>query len=454
MDSKTRLSGRTWFNLVLFGLMGQIAWNVENMYFNTFLYNSVYKGASQAAVNAAPDVMTSISRMVAFSALTAVLTTFLMGNLSDSLNRRKLFISIGYIAWGAVTACFGFITRDNIALLLKLSDEGKILTATVTAVIIADCIMTFVGSTGNDSAFNAWVTDVTDNSNRATVESVLALLPVAAMGVVIALGAVVDSVGYSTFFIVLGCSVVVCGVLGMFSLTETRGGGRSESRQYFKDLLYGFKPSVIKQNSTLYIILSAICIYSVAVQVFFPYLLIYLEHGLGVSIDMLSQLKPVHFAIIGIGLVLAIVGIVGVGRLVDKFGKRIFLIVAGLCFIIGLFAAGRATRLGSFAACAIPLLIGYALLGILLNAAVRDYTPEDKVGLFQGVRMIFFVLIPMYIGPKIGDLACRLSEKQYVNEYGVAQSVPTAEMFTAAAVVSLFIIIPVAALYKRLAKNN
>ena len=35
---KTKLSSRFWLALVLFGLMGQIAWVVENMYLNVFIY--------------------------------------------------------------------------------------------------------------------------------------------------------------------------------------------------------------------------------------------------------------------------------------------------------------------------------------------------------------------------------------------------------------------------------
>ena len=209
MKTKSKLKGIQWFNLILFGLMGQIAWAVENMYFNTFLYNSVYNGASQTAVNGSIDVMDAISRMVAFSAVTAVVTTFIMGVLSDRVNNRKWFISIGYILWGIITACFGFITRDNIALLFSLQDEVKILTATVVTVIVMDCVMTFMGSTSNDSAFNAWVTDITDVTNRATTESVLALMPVFAMGIVMALGGLVGVVGYPTFFIVLGAVVNV-----------------------------------------------------------------------------------------------------------------------------------------------------------------------------------------------------------------------------------------------------
>ena len=38
---KAKLGGRTWAALLTFGLVGQIAWVIENMYFNVFLYNTI-----------------------------------------------------------------------------------------------------------------------------------------------------------------------------------------------------------------------------------------------------------------------------------------------------------------------------------------------------------------------------------------------------------------------------
>ena len=35
---KTKLSSRFWVALTLFALVGQVAWVVENMYFNVFIY--------------------------------------------------------------------------------------------------------------------------------------------------------------------------------------------------------------------------------------------------------------------------------------------------------------------------------------------------------------------------------------------------------------------------------
>ncbi len=445
---QNKLGARLWFNLIIFGFMGQIAWNVENMYFNTFLYNSIYNGASQNAVNNSVDVMTAISLMVALSAATAVITTFLIGTLSDKLGKRKIFISLGYVLWGIVTGAFGFISTENTAKIFNLSDEVKILTVTVSLVIIMDCIMTFMGSTSNDAAFNAWVTDVTNSKNRATAESVLAILPVLAMVLIMGIAGIATS-DYSKFFIILGVTVSVCGIIGMFSLKDS-GDGVKKDTPYFKELLYGFRADVIKENARLYLSLAAVCIFSTAVQVFFPYIFIYLTNVLGFDLNnIMSNLTPPVLIAAPIVLVAIIALIVLMGRLIDKIGKDKFIVVSAVLFIAGLVLTGFADSLSKFIVCVIPLLAGYALLMIMLNAAVRDFTPEGKVGLFQGVRMIFVVLVPMVIGPIIGNIVCRVSSVKYINDYGVETSAPGNVMFFAAAAVGILIVIPLIPLIKK-----
>ena len=125
-----KLSKRIWLNICVFSFMGGLAWNIENMYFNTFLYDSIYGGASANALANVMAPTTAISRMVALSAVTAVVTTFIMGTLSEKMKNRKAFISFGYIAWGIITALFGFITKDNVASIFGLSDGVKIVITT------------------------------------------------------------------------------------------------------------------------------------------------------------------------------------------------------------------------------------------------------------------------------------------------------------------------------------
>ena len=74
---------RNWYMLILFGLLGQIAWSVENMYFNLFVFDTI-----------APD-LDAVTLMVQLSGITATLATLLAGTLSDKLGNRRSFISIG-----------------------------------------------------------------------------------------------------------------------------------------------------------------------------------------------------------------------------------------------------------------------------------------------------------------------------------------------------------------------
>ena len=176
---KTRLGGRTWAALLTFGLFGQIAWVIENMYFNVFLYNTISGDTSM------------IAAMVAWSAVTATVTTLVMGALSDRLGRRKALIVIGYLLWGVSIGAFAFIKRSPLA--------GAAHSAAVL-VVVMDCVMTFFGSTANDAAFNAWVTDVTVPENRGRVETVLAIMPLVAMLVVVSLFIIANTIKLATFY--------------------------------------------------------------------------------------------------------------------------------------------------------------------------------------------------------------------------------------------------------------
>ena len=445
----SKISGRLWFNMILFGLVGQLAWNVENMYFNTFLYNKIYAGVSQTAIDGSIPVMSAISLMVGLSAATAVITTFVMGTLSDRLNRRKLFISVGYILWGVITALFGLISRDNIAALLHLSDEVKILTATVWTVILMDCLMTFMGSTSNDSVFNAWVTDVTAPENRPKVETVFAALPIVATGVVVGVGSLAQAgvIGYDLFFLCLGGFVIACGVLGLFTLKEPEHRIRHSNANYWSDLFYGFRPSVIRTHKQLYLSLATLGFFAVAVQVFFPYLLIYLQYVILPTVPAFDLFDASYYICAAVCVAVLVAGIVILLKLGNKDKKKA-LIPGALCFLAGLLILGFAHDIRLLLLGLAPTVIGYASLMIMLNAAVRDFTPEDKAGQFQGIRMIFYVMIPMVVGPMLGNAASVSSAVRYTDEYGVSQVAPTSAMFLWAAAVAALVFLPLIFLMK------
>ncbi len=442
---ENKLSKRIWLNIVIFSLMGGIAWNLENMYFNTFLYGSIYEGVSAEALSGVMAPTTAISRMVALSAITAVVTTFIMGTLSEKMKKRKVFISVGYIIWGIITAAFGFISKENVAAVFGLTDEVKILAFSVWVVIIMDMIMTFMGSTSNDSAFNAWLTDVTNPAVRPTVETALIFVGLFGMLAVMGVGSLAQGgvVSYRDFFLGLGLVVALCGVAGLFTLEEPKIKGEKTDTNYWSDLFYGFRPSVVKENSKLYLILAALSIYSISVQVFFPYLFVYLEKVIlpGVVFDA----KTITVAVIAVAILAT--GVISLLKAAGNHKLKVYILTTVL-FIIGLSILSTTTNIIVVLIGIAPTLIGYVVLQIQLNAAVRDFIPEDKVGLFQGIRMIFVVLIPMVVGPAIGDIACRSSNLTII-EYGVEKLVPSTSMFLFAAVVAVLVFVPLAALIKK-----
>ncbi len=449
---KEKLTKLNWFTICLFSFMGGIAWNIENMYFNTFLYNSVYANASEAAMAGTMAPTTAISRMVALSAIAAVLTTFLMGTLSDKMKNRKLFISVGYLLWGIVTAVFGFLTRDNIASLFGLTDEAKILTTTVWVVIVMDIIMTFMGSTSNDAAFNAWLTDITTPKIRPTMETALTFVGFLSVVTVMGVGSLAQSgaVSYQNFFLVLGLIVAVCGAAGLFLIKNPEKPQQTNEPKssYWADLFYGFRPSVIRDNSRLYLTLLAVGFSSVAYQVFFPYLLVYLQYVVipdngGESFITTSVI--VTAVIVIIALIVSMVTLLKV----SAKNKAAGLIPSAILMTAGLVLLSTTTNIHVVLIGVVPTLVGNLVMGIQLNAAIKDFIPDGKAGLFQGIRMIFTVLIPMVLGPALGDLACRNSAVTYLNEYGVETIVPSSSMFAYSAVISVFVLIPLFFLIKK-----
>ena len=420
MNSK--ITKRIWATIILFGLFGQLAWVIENMYFNLFLYNTISGDPK------------GIAWMVAASAVTATLTTIFMGALSDRISKRKKFMSIGYILWGLITLSFAFISVDNIAKIFN----GNVILITVIVVIIMDCIMTFFGSMANDGAFNAWVTDVTNESNRGKIEGVLAILPLMAMLIIFGgFDIFVQQNNWPLFFLISGGLVSVGGIIGIFLIQESKV--KKSEVNYWQTLTYGFKPKTIKKHNKLYLYLLGMTFFAISTQIYMPYFIIYLQRYLGID---------AYAILLGIVLLLASIVSVFVGRFIKKDNKNKFFISAMVIMIIGLIMLFITRSPIYVGISGFIMMSGNLILTAVFNVKVRDYTPLDKVGHFQGVRMIFYVMIPMIIGPFIGARVIN-GNGMYYMDLGVLKPVPTPEIFITSAVAVLFILIPLLLVFKK-----
>ncbi|MDR0883195.1 MAG: MFS transporter [Oscillospiraceae bacterium] len=420
-----KLRGNTWFALVLFGLVGQLAWMVENMYFNVFLYKTVTYNPNANAT------------MVAASALAATLTTLLMGGLSDRIGRRKPFIVLGYLLWGASIAAFAFVSKDSVA---QWFPRAQAVTLTTALVVVLDCVMTFFGSTANDAAFNAWSTDVTTPQTRGRAQGVLAAMPLAAMLIIFGgMDSLTQAGNWKAFFLIIAAVVSLGGILGLFLIHDSPTLSPNKT-PYFPTLAHGFRPSVIKENGTLYLIFGALAVQGIAMQVFMPNLMVYLEFGLGVKAYALPLAAV---------LILAAVGSVLGGRLVDKLGKHRLLLVAGGIYAVGMFlmfvsgytfhTQGEQMRLPLLILCGTVLMGGGLLCGTVLGAAAQDAMPADKRGHFTGIRMVFTVLLPMLIGPFIGAVVTKNAPTR-LDEFGAVQYIPPPAMFLWGGVVAILLL--------------
>ena len=423
MQKSTKLGGRLWFCLIFFGLIGQIAWIVENMYFATFCQD-IFSNSGR------PDLSYIVTTlMVIFSALTATLTTVIAGAKCDKLGKRKPFIAWGYIIWGFTIMVFAF---------LPMRAESGMLFLIGFLLVLFDCVMTVAGSTSNDAAFNAWVADNTNTTNRGRVNTILSMLPVFAVVVVfIGLGSLYSSSNENNalFFIVLGCIPTAAGVLALFLLKDADGIEKKSDSEYYQDTLYGFRKDVVKQNRMMYICLTAFCIINIAQQTFFSYLINFIIKTLGLGDGFVI---PMAVIIVGAAVITGIMGI-----FLDKYGRKKFYFPLLVFFILGTFSfyllkntQGTMLTLVLYAGGIIMMGAMLSLTGAL-QAAFQDYIPSGFEGRFQGVRMCFTVLIPMIIGPII-SLIIGLDAMGMNGE----DFMPTYEIFLAAAIVALLAFIP------------
>ena len=413
---KTNLSRRFWLALVIFSLTGQVAWVVENMYFNVFIYKMFHADTG------------AISLMVAASAVSATLTTIFVGAFSDKVGKRKIFMCLGYILWGVSILTFSLIRVDVIGRLFPFASAAAL---GVTLTIIMDCVMTFFGSSANDACFNAWLTDSTTDGNRGAAEGVNAMMPLMAILVVFGSFMAFDlnrAESWSLIFALIGAIVIVIGVLGFF-LIQDPCVKRAENGRYFANVFYGFRPSNMRKNPAFYITLAAFAVFSISIQIFMPYLIIYYEVSLSMK-DYVLIMAP--------AIILAALFTVFYGRSYDKFGfkKSIFgsliLLILGYA-VLYFFRATIPVFVGS-----LFMMCGYLSGSAVFGAMLRDRTPQNKAGMFQGLRIVGQVLIPGIIGPYIGAAVLKNAEK-IVNSDGTTSFVPNKNIFLAAAVVALLL---------------
>ena len=160
-----------------------------------------------------------------------------------------------------------------------------------------------------------------------------------------------------------------------------------------------------------------------------PYLIIYYEVSLGMK-DYVFIMAP---AIIIASVITALYG-----RVYDKHGFKKSVIPALLCLMAGyvllyLFRNTALVFVGS-----LLMMSGYLAGMAVFGAMIRDYTPKNKAGMFQGLRIFSQVLIPGIIGPFIGAEVLKNAETM-VGGDGTVSFIPNENIFLAALIAAVVI---------------
>ena len=431
MKEKKSSALRFWLLVWGLGIIGQLVWNVENQWFNTFVYAKIAKDP------------TIISWMVAISAIATTVSTFVFGTLSDRKGRRRTFIAVGYILWGIFTILFGtteFITAGAAA------PTAQLIVLAATAVVLADALMSFFGSMGNDAGFNAWLNDNMTERNRGHIGAALATQPI--IGTII--GTVVGGMligkndDYMRLFLVMGGLAIIFGVLTLAFMKDAPGLAPNRQGGFFRQLLGAFDFRELLRRRELVWVFLVLTTYFVAFNVYYPHVGNYMIYYLGFSPDNIGIIQ-------GVALILGMLSVIPATRLLNKNKFVLGTVISVVLSVIGvgiLGFFGRPENVDPTTILNPSLLIGLFFFGCgyimfmqVLSVWMKQLFPADAKGQFEGFRIIFFVLIPWIVSPFIANPIIK-SNGKILDANGLEAYLPTHVLFLISMALILLTFVP------------
>lgn len=421
-----KISRKNWVLIWVLGMTGQICWNIENSWFNNFVYDKI---APEPAI---------VSWMVGVSAVVSTFCAFLVGTWGDRKGKRKPFICIGYIFWGLFTFLFGAT---------EMIPKNPLFIA-AAAVVLADAVMSFFGSVGNDGGFSPWTTDISNEQNRGKLGGALAVMPVFAtiFGAVVS-GILIEKLDFFAFFGLMGGIVAAVGAVSLFALEDSPAfTPKKDEKGFWHQFLSVFNWNTVRENQELFWVFIVMTVYFIGFNVYFPYITIYFVNYLGYDYGMTGIIQ-------GAGLLAASALTIPAAKLIDKGKMPVVIFGALACNTTGLVLVSVSQMLPILLAGVFGAGIGYILVLQTLTAWMKNLYPEEQRGQFEGIKQIFFVCIPMIAGPAIAaPVINRLGVEKEIN--GVMGMVPAPSLFFISAVLTLFTLIPLTAAARHHKRRN
>ena len=208
-----------------------------------------------------------------------------------------------------------------------------------------------------------------------------------------------------------------------------------DEKGFWHQFLSVFNFKTFMAHKELFWVFMIMTVYFICFNFYFAHIGNYFIYTLGYDEGMAGILQ-------GVGLGLAVLSTIPAIKLINA-GKHSLAILGGtVSSIIGLLIVAVG---GANVVILIPGIIlagmGYVLILQTTTAWAKNLYPEDSRGQFEGVRIVFFVLIPMVVGPSIATAV--------INRWGIPVTIdgeagmaPSAILFVLAAVISVLTLIP------------
>ncbi len=427
LDKKTRVSNmKKWIIIWTLGLIGQIGWNVEGTWFNTFVYEKIDK---------TPSIITPMLIMSAFATTVSI---FLFGTLTDRTGRRRTLVSSGFVVWGILIACFGltqYIAKSNLLF-------------AVVCIVFMDMLLSFFGSMSTDVGYSTWLTDIMNDSNRGQIGGAIAVQVVLGqlLGTVIGGYLVGSENNYIRLFIVIGTLLSFFGMISVFLFDKKDDAKPTVNGSFSKQLASVFNFRNLLKNKELIWVHLAVAIFFIGYNTYFPHLGNLLTQYLGYSATQMGIIEAVP-------LVFAMLVTMPVSKFINKNKFVEVALVSIVTGLIGNFCVFTITpedvdtsktfNLRIFAAI---FLVGISYI-IMLQATktwTKNLFPEENKGQYEGLWATAYAFIPMLFGSNIGELIVKNSGESLFNEITQRyEYIPNGKVFFIGAIISTFSIIPI-----------
>ncbi len=442
---------RFWFAVWGMGLAGQLCWNIENQWFNTFVY---------AKISGNVNIVTW---MVIVSALVTTVSTFFFGTMSDRRGKRRIFISAGYIIWGVTTIIFGLTEYT------RQSGIGALIALSGFLVVLTDAVMSFFGSMGYDCGYNVWVNDYTTAGNKGQVGAALAVLPVLGTVIGTVVGGSLINIGnptvgtdaynpaldnYQLLFWAMGIFVVLMGILSLFLMKDAPYLKPNRQGSFAQQFVAVFRFSKLRENPNLKELLLAcivVCAFFIPFNFYFVHMGNWLIYDIGFTTGNMGLLE-------GVALLLASLVTIPFSKLINREKIPQVVLISVLVNALGLILTYFFIRSPEdvngevlFSARNIPAFLcifligtGYVLIMQTGMIWVRGLFPEETRGQLEGLRVVFFTLLPMLIGTLVGNAIIKGTPQTDVkyDVYGHVIDIPQENLFLIAGIMVLITLVP------------